>query len=543
MARKTVAIGLDCPNNHLLDTWLQAGLLPNLAHLFSESSRGVLSHRKKYSNQNSWIPFLTGRSLETIDYWVSTYRPKSYENSNHCLYNLHDYQPFYALKDQARVTMFDLPVAISADVDGIQVAGWASELNEIFPASAPAGMLDYIHEKYGSDPKLEGALAFYNRELDRHGLSYRVPSAYDLGGLQAFRDKLLASTATRGAICRDFLGRDDWDLFLSVFTELHVGGHTLWHLSQPHPLAGLSATLATDPLLAVYQAVDREIGQIADQVGADADLVVFSVDSLVEDCLENARSVFLPEFLYRWSFPGNTALAAGDDAAPLPPARLDYPLHWKDEIWKLRTPLGESELQSPQEQSDRHDTFNWQPANWYKPVWERMRAFALPSVADGYIRLNVKGREAHGLVEPADYQQVCDEIVHALGELVDARSGRPMVEQVIQVRRDPFDDDARMPPADLIVLWQEEAPTDIVESPLAGRIGPLPYFRTGGHQKQGSRIENFFLVRAPDCPPGRHFAEGALEDLPATLLARMGFAPPPHFDGRPLRLLDLPVCA
>ena len=118
-----------------------------------------------------------------------------------------------------------------------------------------------------------------------------------------------------------------------------------------------------------------------------------------------------------------------------------------------------------------------------------------------------------------------------------------MVERIIQVRRDPLDIDSREPPADLIVLWQEEAPTDVVESPLVGRIGPVPYFRPGGHQKQGSPIENFFMIRSADCPPGRIFAEGRLEDLPATILSQMGIEPPAHFDGRPLKLLGERECA
>jgi len=541
--RKTVVIGLDSPNNAMFEGWLQRGLLPNFAALRSESSTGVVSHRKQYSNQNSWIPFLTGRSLDSIDYWVSTYKPKSYEHANNCLYNLHDYQPFYAVRNRARVIMFDLPVAISDNVEGIQVAGWASELNEIFSASEPPAALQHILDKYGMDPKLEGALAFYNRELDRHGLSYRVPSAYDTGALKSFRDKLLASVATRGDICREYLRRDDWNLFVSVFSELHVGGHTLWHLSQDHPLSALARDFDEDPLLAIYRAVDREIGAIADLVGRDNELVLYSIDSLVSDCLENARSLFLPEFLYRWNFPGKAALAAGIADSPLPDIRFDYPRHWKDEVWRLRTETGERELQSPLAQSEDNDTFNWQPTNWYKPLWDRMKAFALPSVADGYIRINVKGREAHGLVDPADYQAVCDEIGRRLGELVDARTGRPILDRVIPVRTDPFAADSRQLPADLIVLWQEEMPTDVVESPLVGRIGPVPYFRPGGHQKQGTHIENFFMIRAPDCSSGRGFPAGRLEDIPATILARMGIEPPAHFDGQPLQLPGARACA
>lgn len=534
MSRKIVAIGLDSPNNAIVENWLNSGLLPNLAALRSESSWGIVSHHKDNNDQNSWIPFLTGRSLHKIDHWLSSYQPKDYANSENSLFNAHAHQPFYALGARARVVMFDLPAPMNHNVAGIQIAGWATELNETFSASIPPSAIADIHDKYGMDPKLEGALEYYNREFDRHSLSYQVPSPYDTGALKLFRDKVLAATTTRGKICRDLLEEHDCDLFVTEFPEIHTAGHTFWHLSQVHPLAGLSAAFDSDPLLQIYQAVDREIGLIADAVGRDDELIVFSVDSLTVDCLEIARSLFLPEFLYRWSFPGKVALAAGDAGTPPPEPRLDYLLHWKHEVWELRTDDGERDLQSPKEQYAQNDTFNWQPTNWYKPVWERMKAFALPSVADGYIRVNVKGREARGLIEPRQFQDACDEICSRLAELVDARTGLRMVDRVVQTRNDPFDVDARSCPADLIVLWQDQSPTDVVESPLVGRIGPVPYFRPGGHQKQGTKIENFFMVRAADCSPRKPFAEGRLEDLPATILTRMGIDIPDHFDGRPL---------
>lgn len=112
-----------------------------------------------------------------------------------------------------------------------------------------------------------------------------------------------------------------------------------------------------------------------------------------------------------------------------------------------------------------------------------------------------------------------------------------MIERVIGARTDPFENDPRRSPADLIVLWQEGPPTDVVHHPSLGRIGPVPHFRTGGHEKQDSEIENFFMVRARDCAPTKPFAAGRLEDLPATILSRMGLDIPDHFGGRPLQFV------
>jgi predicted AlkP superfamily phosphohydrolase/phosphomutase len=41
--------------------------------------------------------------------------------------------------------------------------------------------------------------------------------------------------------------------------------------------------------------------------------------------------------------------------------------------------------------------------------WSRTRYFALPMDLNGYIRLNVKGREAEGIVDPSEIDAVCAE--------------------------------------------------------------------------------------------------------------------------------------
>ena len=163
-----------------------------------------------------------------------------------------------------------------------------------------------------------------------------------------------------------------------------------------------------------------------------------------------------------------------------------------------------------------------------------MKAFALPSVSDGYIRLNVKGREEEGLVDPKDYDAVCDEIAEMLTQVIDARTGEKIISKVLRVRKTPFETDSRQSPADLIVLFQEEMPTDTVDSPALGRIGPLPFFRPGGHQKQGSTIRNCFMVRPAQSVDCEISASGSLEDIPATIAALLGKSLGDGTDGKSL---------
>lgn len=229
----------------------------------------------------------------------------------------------------------------------------------------------------------------------------------------------------------------------------------------------------------------------------------------------------LPELLWRWSGARGAALFGCPADTPVPPRSQHYSCHWKDEIWALRTPLGEERLLSPTELSASGDPLNWHPANWYREAWPEMRAFALPSVSDGHIRLNVKGREANGVVPANAFDSEIVRLRAMLEELIDPRTGRKAVSQLITTRSDS--QATRDIPADLIVVWSTDPPLDCLQHPLLGRVGPAPYFRSGGHRGHGSTIDNRYILSGGGITPGTAQArDGFLRDLPSTMLALIG---------------------
>jgi len=92
-----------------------------------------------------------------------------------------------------------------------------------------------------------------------------------------------------------------------------------------------------------------------------------------------------------------------------------------------------------------------------------------------------------------------------------------------------MDDAALGPPADLIVLWQEDSPTDLIDSQPGGRIGPFPYFRSGGHCSRG-----FMAAQGPGIEAGSRLESMQATDLTATLLDLMDQDIPSYIDGRPV---------
>lgn len=525
MSSPVVAIGLDAANPQLLEKWMDQGLLPNLARFRSEGTFGIVNNVRYYRTETSWITFLTGALPGQTGEWGHVqYDPARYAAEERSAYAFRKYPPFYAQMPEKRVAVFDPPLARLTDgVNGLQVLGWGTEANQCLRTSQPRSLIAELVARHGAHPMFEDSAP----EVDDSGeevYSYRIPSSYDMAAIERLRDRLVAGAARRAAMMQDLLAREAWDLFLGVFSETHTASHLLWHVSQQHPLRDtLMHGRTDDPLLEVFQAVDRALGEVLKQVPDNTDVVLFSIYGIAENVLDLPSMAFLPELLYRWSFPGQEMLGATGARGAAP----DYTAHWKNEIWKLRTARGDAELESPAEQERQGDPMHWQPANWYRLLWPRMKAFALPTYSEGLIRINVQGRERDGQVAAADYKRTCDEICDLLASVRDAHSGKPMVKEVIRVRSDPFDRDSLGPPADLIVLWQEDAATDMIEIPSAGRIGPLPYFRTGGHCSQG-----FLAARGPRVVPGSRLTELQATDLTATLLSLLGQPVPDHMHGQ-----------
>ena len=82
------------------------------------------------------------------------------------------------------------------------------------------------------------------------------------------------------------------------------------------------------------------------------------------------------------------------------------------------------------------------------------------------------------------------------------------------------------PDADLQVVWA--LATDTLVHPVAGRIGPVPYRRTGGHSPRG-----FAFVAGPGIEAGDLGTRSVL-DVTATVAEFLGRAPATAVEGTPL---------
>jgi predicted AlkP superfamily phosphohydrolase/phosphomutase len=63
--------------------------------------------------------------------------------------------------------------------------------------------------------------------------------------------------------------------------------------------------------------------------------------------------------------------------------------------------------------------------------WSQTRVFSLPSDQHGWIRVNLKGREAKGIVAVEQYDELCSQLEKGLRSLTTPE-GKPLVCEVIR---------------------------------------------------------------------------------------------------------------
>lgn len=214
---------------------MSEGHLPNLSQISREGTYSRLNNTVNYcgtpteyfTTEPLWATFSTGCRADKTGYWDTvSYNPENYEIVCDVVKSGYDYReyPLYALGDDYKVAVFDLPVTvISERVNGAQILGWGGHYPYTVSDSNPPELFTEIIKKYGTNPVLH----------NDNGLWWQPEY------VKWIQQTVDQSIKGRTAIARELLQREAWNLFLMVFGETHTItiGHDLYNHSQPnHPL-------------------------------------------------------------------------------------------------------------------------------------------------------------------------------------------------------------------------------------------------------------------------------------------------------------------
>ncbi|HEX4902859.1 MAG TPA: hypothetical protein VFV42_08625, partial [Acidimicrobiales bacterium] len=271
------------------------------------------------------------------------------------------------------------------------------------------------------------------------------------------RRRLLGAPGRVADAAELLLAEQRFDLAWLTFCAAHVAGHQFWDLSQLDP-AGLDPAaerVLGSALEDVYVAVDAAIGRVLASLPEGGDLMVISPVGMD---VNTSRADLLPEVLQRILDP---AAAPADDASDGPSS-----------IWRLRAAIpGGLRAKVAGALPEKVALDLTARLEMRGLDWGRTRAFAHPAENQGYIRLNLRGRERDGIVEPAEADALMDEIAAGI-ESFRELDGSPAVKSVEKVR-DLFGtgDRARQLP-DLIVKWVD-TPATRLEGLRSERYGTV----------------------------------------------------------------------
>jgi predicted AlkP superfamily phosphohydrolase/phosphomutase len=471
---------IDPADRRIVGDLLDAGELPVLAKLRAAGGWSEVVSTNDVGSESVAPTFLTCSTPDCHGEFSGW--PWSPERMGVVPVSVEHLHPFWADLARANVTVGVLDVPSAPHVGlrrGFEVTEWGPHYLVGGRRVSPPDVA----------PLVPGGHPFLDRRLKPSTQDHLVDTA-------ALMDACLASTQLRGDLTLTLLERTQPDVAVITFTEIHRASHDLWHTAEPdHPLfAALPASRQRDPsVFDVYRATDTQIGRLIEAVGDTTPVAVVSLHGMCPAL--GIASVLLQPVLDAL---GYSAPASQDRVTRRLLAGL-----------KAHTPSSVKNLYNnhvPRAARHRLAAPTLIPAL----DWSATRAFALPSDQHGWLRVNLRGREAAGCVAPEDYDRLCAELRAVLEPLATV-DGRPLVSRVIAGTPDATPH--RLLP-DLIVHWTDAAFDHPVRvAAPAVEVVPTVRSRTGQHTNEG-----FVLARGAELPPSMHASE-----IVPTLLAASGY--------------------
>lgn len=232
---------------------------------------------------------------------------------------------------------------------------------------------------------------------DRHGLYKTLGWAMDTWGLnelrideETFLEDVYFTETKYAEMMRELMDEGDYDLFVHIYELTDRVAHMFWRLLDPeHP------------------AYDADLAE--KYGGAVRDSYVF-MDQVVGEAMERLG-------------PDDILLVCSDHGFQTWHKMVNY------NTWLVRHGYMVLKSNAPDPEKNLEDLFG-QGQFWPNVDWKRTKAYAMGL---GPVYLNVKGREAQGIVEPGEeYDRIRDQLVADLEGWIDPETGEQPVRRAIK---------------------------------------------------------------------------------------------------------------
>ncbi len=503
---KVLVIGVDAAEPTLLEEMMAAGELPNLTALRSRGLHGGVQNPIGFEAGAVWPTFHTGKNPGKQQQYdgLRKFNPQTYDFDWYQGDQIKsDYIWQYLSKQGKRCAVIDAPYCqIDPNLNGIMILDWGAHV----PAKGqgmefvthPPELAQEVLDLVGPDPT--GGIACDDRLLE------------SIQDHVAFRDMYMDRLLKKGKLSAHLLAKGGWDYFETVFTDCHCIGHRLWHVNKPdHPAYSnkLEETMG-DPIREAYALLDKSIGIILDQVDERTMTLLFishgmghhyTATEILDRALTNIENNVQSdgEKSFKETMRGIWHLVPVETRAKLRPIKKYF-----------------NGTLAPKyaEFSGNRETRR------FFEVFVNNRT--------GGVRINLKGREAKGIVDPNDYDALLDEISRDLLDIVNVETGEPLVQEIIKTK-EMYGGDFIDTLPDLLVTWNREKPIHVIQSEKIGTIRrAFLDGRTGDHTPFG-----MFMAAGAGIDQLKLNERAEAIDFFPTLAAQIGIEAD-GYDGRPL---------
>jgi predicted AlkP superfamily phosphohydrolase/phosphomutase len=510
--RQIVLIAIDSGDSRLISKWAAEGYLPTMVRLLENGAIASIETPVGVLEGAVWPTLLM--SLNPGNHGLFAYRqiiPGTYDLKIATLADRLPQPPFWVSLSRAgkRVAIVDAPFAKPwKGLNGIQVTNWGAHDPWSWKRSSwPPRLIDDLARRFGDHP------------VGMCDAQHRTRADFE-----TLRDGLIAGVKRKTELLRHCLKLEPWDFFFGVFSESHCVGHQCWHFADPscprhEPDAPSHLKTA---MRDVYREIDKGLGALLQDLSPDTNVFILLSHGMGP---YYHGSHLLSQLIDQLGVNENKNNAVSKAAQATTDGN-----GFRRGFWNARHLLPSPSRRFMKSVLPREVLNSWWL--WAHPEehpWGRLRVFQVPSSnMTGALRINLKGREPNGMVEPgAEYDAICNELTQVLMELQNPATGRAAVQWVSRAS-DLYHGIYLDWLPDLLVEWDHSAPIFELASPRIGSISGTPRgARTASHWPQ-----SLMIASGPGIAPGALGQEMQTIDVAPTIVGLFGVQQANYFEGR-----------
>lgn len=506
MVNKLLVIGLDGASFNVLDSLVEKGYLKNIARLMSEGARADLETTFPPITAVAWSSFMTGKNPGKHGIFEFVRLDHNLKRELAVNASFRQGRAIWDLLSDAgkRVIVHNFPCTYPPhEINGLMIADFMTPRGRR-DFTYPATLLAELEEKFGP----------YRLHLSQ---------TYGGGGAQGVLDELHDELEYKAKVAEYLMTSYEWDGFFQYFWGTDRIQHELWHIfDETHPRHNKDeARLYRDKIYAYFNRVDEIVGRLIELAGDDAMVWIASDHGFGPAHKYCSFNIWLlEEGFLKLKRDALTRIKKLMFQMGLTP-ELAFKVIKKLPLGALRPARGASN------QPGASRALSAFFLSFNDVDWSRTVAFSKGNY--GQIYVNLKGREADGIVEERDYDSVCESIIERLKALKDPLTGEAWAGEVF--RREQIYDGPRVADAPDIAFL----PRDMRYLPLGNADFTSNKFMVDAFGISGChRMRGVMMAAGGAINAQSKIDVARIVDVAPTMLYLLGQTLPDDLDGRVL---------